>query len=84
MRKKHGPDILLGSGSVDPAILARVIESFYGGSDDVEAGNDRRKYKGKHQTSTTATTATTSATTSNSRKIEEGNSPMYIRLKSKK
>ena len=71
-RKKNGPDILLGSGSVDPAILASVIKSFYGGSDlenYEEKSTDRRRYKGKHQTA--------------NQKKKSSNSPMYIKLKSK-
>ena len=81
IRQKNGPDILLGSGSVDPQILSRVIESFYGESvdadDDADADGrvDRRRYKGKHQM------MSTSKPTKSDRSI---NSPMYIRLDSKK
>jgi hypothetical protein len=48
LQQKSGPDILLGSGKIDPTVLTRVIESFYRTSDNDEK-SDRRKYKGKHQ-----------------------------------
>ena len=72
-RGKNGPDILLGSGSVDPEMLASVIKSFYGGSgleNLEEKSPDRRRYKGKHQNA-------------KDQKKKSSNSPMYIKLKSK-
>ena len=71
IRQKNRPDILLGSGSVDPSVLSRVIESFYGESvdDDDDGRVDRRRYKGKHQKSTASTKSDRS-----------DNSPMYIRM----
>ena len=76
IRQKNRPDILLGSGSVDPSVLSRVIESFYGESvddddDDGDGRVDRRRYKGKHQKSTASTKSDRS-----------DNSPMYIRMDS--
>ena len=73
IRQKNRPDILLGSGSVDPSVLSRVIESFYGESvdDDDDGRVDRRRYKGKHQKSTASTKSDRS-----------DNSPMYIRMDS--
>jgi hypothetical protein len=78
-RKKNGPDILFGSGSVDPTILASVIQSFYRSEDSDEKSNDRRKYNGKHQKNGMKTKNADSRKTDSSK---NGNSPMYIRLKS--
>jgi len=49
VKEKSTPNILLGSGRIDPAILGRVIESFYSKAEGDEEKADRRKYKGKHQ-----------------------------------
>jgi hypothetical protein len=75
VRKKPGPDILLGSGSVEPTILARIIQSFYGGSgvDDDDASGDRRRYRGKHQSQTMAASP-------KQKTDRKNNSPMFIRL----
>ena len=94
-RKKNGPDILLGSGSVDPTILASVIRSFYGNEEPEETNShDRRRYKGKHQTSgmknkkpskNADSRKMDSSKNADSRKMDSSkndNSPMYIRLNS--
>ena len=44
------PNVILGSGDVNPDILSKIIHSYYN-SDHSDVIGDRRRYKGKHKNS---------------------------------